>query len=212
MTTNMANMCLIFSVGDFDSNDCLDQRNNLSDYLESKGFRNLDNSGTRACFADGDFAKFSRLATRWCKKNNVVLNWARHMPDPGLGLILPEDLEELKALTVPKVEPVPVKEKVEEKEPEKKVVPKIGWFVRMHRAKYDEFWMIPETVFGTHGLPSIEEFWASVERPGSYQKILKKLCETNKEIECEMVYYSGSLFSTKNLKHIVFSLSDSADY
>lgn len=92
------NMCLIFSVGDFDSDSCLDQRNELTEHLEKCGFVNVDNSGTRACFEDGDFDSFSGLVRTWCAKNNVKLNWVRHIPDPGLGLILPEDFEGLEDL------------------------------------------------------------------------------------------------------------------
>ena len=81
-------MCLIVEMGD---NGFDDSRDQLSDHLETLGFKNEDSSGTRALFANGDFSKFKKAVEAWSIANKVPFAQVLHCENPGLGIELPGD-------------------------------------------------------------------------------------------------------------------------
>ncbi len=104
--------CFLLAVGTmFD-----EQRNNMMDYLEKRGFVWVDASGSRVVFDISDsmeiinkrrekrgekvfdtpeqlFAHFQEVAHAIAKKRSWTITMCRHIVDPGLGIILPEDFE-----------------------------------------------------------------------------------------------------------------------
>lgn len=73
-----------------------EDRNLLTEKLERKGWSNIDSSGTRAVFEDGDFVKFLADCEEIAKKSKgkIVLNRVLRCEDPGLGICMdfPEDM------------------------------------------------------------------------------------------------------------------------
>jgi hypothetical protein len=93
---------------------CDNERNTMTAHLEKHGFAWVDASGTRVVFdielsmdsinssrtfkhkpfttPEGLFDYFSTVAKYIAFKHNLTLNMCQYREDPGLGIILPEDM------------------------------------------------------------------------------------------------------------------------
>ena len=69
----------------------LDIRNQIMDAARDK-YEWIDASGSRCAFKDGDPKELQNIATEIAEKHGTTAS-VRRMRDPGLGLILPEDME-----------------------------------------------------------------------------------------------------------------------
>ena len=74
--------------GDFN----LGVRNAIMEVAADAGFRWIDASGSRCAFEDGDIEQLQEIATRVAGGYKTTAS-VRRIPDPGLGLILPEDIK-----------------------------------------------------------------------------------------------------------------------
>ncbi len=66
-------------------------RNEIMDAARDK-YQWIDASGSRCAFEDGDPIELQNIATEIAEKHGTTAS-VRRMRDPGLGLILPEDME-----------------------------------------------------------------------------------------------------------------------
>ena len=69
-----------------------DIRNEIMDEAASAGFQWIDATGSRCLFEDGDEELLQQIATRVAQRHDTTASIER-MRDPGLGLILPRDIE-----------------------------------------------------------------------------------------------------------------------
>jgi hypothetical protein len=78
----MNDYCLIFRIEE----KTFLERNELIDLLKKNKFEWTESTGSKACFNDENYEKFSKICLNFAKENKTSVETFR-MIDPGMGLI-----------------------------------------------------------------------------------------------------------------------------